>query len=39
MVAETIGFDQDIPYELNNRIDEFDDKLVESIERFTQFCI
>ena len=37
MGAETIQFDQDIAYELDNRIDEFNDKLVESIEEVLSF--
>lgn len=37
MTAETFQFDQDIAYELDNRIDEFNDKLVESIEEVLSF--
>ncbi len=37
MAAETIHFDQDIAYEHDNRLDEFNDKLVESIEEVLNF--
>ncbi len=37
MAAETIRFDQDIAYELDNRVDEFNEKLVESIEEVLSF--
>lgn len=37
MAAETIRFDQDIVYERDNRVDEFNEKLVESIEEVLSF--
>ena len=37
MAAETIQFEQDVAYEHDNRRDEFNDKLVESIEEVLNF--
>lgn len=37
MTAETIHFEQDIAYDHDNRRDEFNDKLVESIEEVLNF--
>jgi len=37
MAAETIRFEQGVVYESDNRIDEFNDKLVESIEEVLSF--
>jgi hypothetical protein len=37
MAAETIHFEQDIAYEHDNRRDEFNEKLVESIEEVLNF--
>jgi len=37
MATETFRFEQDIPYEYDNRIEEFNDKLVESIEEVLSF--
>ena len=37
MVAEAIQFDQDILYEQDNRVEEFNEKLVESIEEVLSF--
>lgn len=37
MAAETIQFEQDVAYEHDNRRDEFNEKLVESIEEVLNF--
>jgi len=37
MAAETIQFEQDVAYDHDNRRDEFNDKLVESIEEVLNF--
>jgi hypothetical protein len=37
MAAETMQFEQDVAYEHDNRVDEFNDKLVESIEEVLNF--
>ncbi len=37
MAAETFRFEQDVAYEQDNRLEEFNDKLVESIEEVLSF--
>ncbi len=37
MAAETIQFEHDVAYEHDNRLDEFNEKLVESIEEVLNF--
>lgn len=39
MTAETIQFEQNVAYEHDNRRDEFNDKLVESIEEVLNFKV